>query len=64
MGGEARVGDTVSCGGLRKGAIPVVDEQQVGPLFGLGPFGPGNGNVNVQIPVAVMSWNRMLPWFR
>ena len=53
VGGEARIGDPVPCGRFREGVIPVVDEQQIGPLFGLGPFGSGNGDVNIQVPVVV-----------
>ena len=53
MRGETGVGDAVPCRGLRERVIPVIDEQQVGSILPLGPLGPGDGHVNIQIPVII-----------
>ena len=53
MRGETGVGDAVPCRGLREGVIPVIDEQQVGPIGPFGPLRSGDGDVDVQIPVVI-----------
>ena len=53
VGGETRIGDAVACRGLGERAVAVIDEQQVGPVLSFGALGPGDGDVDVQIPVVI-----------
>ena len=53
VGRKSRVRDAVSRRLLGEGAIAVIDEQQVGPLRRLGPFGSGHGDVDVHVSVVV-----------